>query len=407
MKRPALSPLLIIFLTVFIDMVGFGIVIPILPLYSETLHATPFELGMVLASFSLMQLIFTPILGRLSDRVGRKPVLTVCLFGTALGFLILGFAHTLWLLLLGRIIDGITGGNISTAQAYIADVTPPEKRSKSMGLIGAAFGLGFMFGPAIGGLLGQFSLEAPFFFAAGISALNAFALTFFLPESLPAEKRVSAKEHTSMMETLSRIKDTPLFPLMLCTLTSMISFSGVTALFTLFTEHRFGWHAEENGWLFAYIGLLGVIVQGGLIGRLVPRVGERSLILVGLSLLIVSIFLFPIDLGDSTLLVWIGCTGLSIGNGFLAPVLSGWTSRSTDPRSQGVVMGVMQGTSSLGRLLGPFLGGLFLQLETQHPGIPYGTSLFVFGGVMMIVAFLVALNLRSVSSPVVLLEQQA
>src|SRR5258707_9265512 len=186
MKR---SPLIVIFTTVFIDLVGFGIVIPVLPFYVEgtKFHASTRMVGFLFATYSIMQLIFTPILGRLSDKYGRRPVLFLSLLGTSLGFFILGFANTLWILFAGRLIDGITGGNISTAQAYIADITTPENRAKGMGLIGAAFGLGFIFGPAIGGILSQWGIAVPFFFAAGLCFANALLLYFTLPETVTAD----------------------------------------------------------------------------------------------------------------------------------------------------------------------------------------------------------------------------
>src|SRR5437879_8312365 len=193
MKR---SPLLVIFITIFIDLVGFGIVIPVLPFYAEgtKFGATPREVGFLFASYSIMQLIFAPVMGRLSDKYGRRPVLLVSILGTCLGFMILGFATTLWMLFLGRILDGITGGNISTAQAYIADVTTKEDRAKGMGLLGAAFGLGFIFGPAIGGILSRWGVEVPFLFAACLCFANAVLLYFTLPETVTPDHpaRVSA-----------------------------------------------------------------------------------------------------------------------------------------------------------------------------------------------------------------------
>ena len=179
------KPLIIIFITVFIDLIGFGMVIPILPFFAETepFNATPFEIGMLLASYSVMQFIFSPILGRLSDKYGRRPVLFLSLIGSAIGYLVIGFGFALWIVFLGRLIGGITGGNISTAQAYIADVTTRENRAKGMGLFGAAFGLGFIFGPAIAGILSKYGIHVPFLFAAGLSFANAIALYFFLPET--------------------------------------------------------------------------------------------------------------------------------------------------------------------------------------------------------------------------------
>src|SRR5438094_490803 len=207
MKR---SPLLVIFITVFIDLVGFGIVIPVLPFFAEgtKFGATPREVGLLFASYSVMQLIFAPVLGRLSDKYGRRPVLLISLIGTSLGFLILGFATTLWMLFLGRIIDGISGGNISTAQAYIADVTSKENRAKGMGLFGAAFGLGFILGPAIAGILSKYGIQIPFYFAAVLSLANAAALYFILPESLKASVRTALPERKNrILEILESLKD--------------------------------------------------------------------------------------------------------------------------------------------------------------------------------------------------------
>src|ERR687883_763697 len=203
------SPLLVIFITVFIDLVGFGIVIPVLPFYVEGGNfpgATTRMVGLLFASYSVMQLIFTPILGRLSDKYGRRPILLLSLLGTSLGFFILGFATTLWMLFVGRIIDGITGGNISTAQAYIADVTTKENRAKGMGLIGAAFGLGFTFGPAIGRVLSRWGISVPFVFAGAMALANAVLLYFTLPETItrehPARTRTATGRWTQLLRAL-------------------------------------------------------------------------------------------------------------------------------------------------------------------------------------------------------------
>src|ERR687897_2764854 len=204
------SPLIVIFTTVFIDLVGFGIVIPVLPYYAEgtVFNATPRTVGFLIASYSVMQLIFSPVLGRLSDKHGRRPVLLYSIIGTGIGFLVLGFASTLWMLFLGRILDGISGGNISTAQAYIADITTKEDRAKGMGLIGAAFGLGFIFGPAIGGILSRWGIHVPFFFAAGLSFANATLLYFVLPETVgpghPARASAAAGRWSQLAAALRR-----------------------------------------------------------------------------------------------------------------------------------------------------------------------------------------------------------
>jgi DHA1 family tetracycline resistance protein-like MFS transporter len=208
MKR---SPLIVIFTTVFIDLVGFGIVIPVLPFYAEgtIFNATPRTVGFLFASYSIMQLIFSPILGRLSDKYGRRPVLLISIIGTGIGFLILGFAQTLFMLFVGRILDGITGGNISTAQAYIADITTKENRAKGMGLVGAAFGLGFIFGPAIGGILSRWGTHVPFFFAGGLCFANAILLYFTLPQTVTKDHpaRQSAAGGRTLGQLLQSLKE--------------------------------------------------------------------------------------------------------------------------------------------------------------------------------------------------------
>src|SRR5881394_4460336 len=239
MKR---SPLLVIFITVFIDLIGFGIVIPVLPYYAEGTRfgATPREVGLLFASYSVLQLIFAPVLGRLSDKHGRRPVLLVSLLGTALGFLILGFATTLWMLFAGRIIDGVSGGNISTAQAYIADITTKENRAKGMGLIGAAFGLGFIFGPAIGGILSRWGIHVPFFFAAALCFANAALLYFTLPETVtanhPAKNLAGSRSFRQLFRSLRQPR---LAFVLIIYFLFVVAFSIMTTSFSLYTMFRF------------------------------------------------------------------------------------------------------------------------------------------------------------------------
>ena len=234
MKR---SPLLVIFITVFIDLIGFGIVIPVLPFYAEgtSFGASPREVGLLFASYSIMQLVFAPVLGRLSDKYGRRPILLISLIGTSVGFLILGFATTLWMLFLGRIIDGISGGNISTAQAYIADVTTKENRAKGMGLIGAAFGLGFVFGPAIGGILSRWGINVPFLFAGGLAFANAILLYFTLPETITPDHpaRASAASGRGWGQLVTALKNSRLAMVLTIYFLSIVAFSIMTAAFGL------------------------------------------------------------------------------------------------------------------------------------------------------------------------------
>jgi DHA1 family tetracycline resistance protein-like MFS transporter len=362
MKR---SPLLVIFITVFIDLVGFGIVIPVLPYYVEgtKFDATPRTVGILFASYSVMQLIFSPILGRLSDRYGRRPVLFLSLLGTSLGFFIIGFATTLWMLFLGRIIDGITGGNISTAQAYIADISTPENRAKSMGLIGAAFGLGFTFGPAIGGVLSQWGIGVPFFFAGGLALANAVLLYFTLPETVTPDHpaRASAAAEGRWSQLAQAVRQPRLAYVLAIYFLFVVAFSIMTTAFALFTMYRFGYDAAHNGYLFMYVGIIGAIIQGGLIGRLVKTFGELPLVLAGALMFALSLFAIPLT-GPQTglsLLLLVGGT-FAVGNALATPSLQTLASRSAGRGEQGGVLGVTQSVASLARTIGPTLAALLI-----------------------------------------------
>ncbi len=368
------SPLLVLFLTVFIDMVGFGIIIPVLPLYAEGFHASPVAIGWLTGIYSGMQIIFTPVLGKLSDRFGRRPVLMLSLAGTALGFVLMGLAHSLLLLFVARIISGITGGNISIPQAYIADVTTPETRSKWMGMIGAAFGLGFTFGPMLGGVMSRVSYSAPFFVAALLAAGNVILLYFILPESLPKEHRAKAHEDASLFEVF-RHGTGWLFGTVVATYFFLVAgFTIMTTFFALFTERRFGYDAHANGYLFGFIGIVTVIVQGGLIGRLVRIFGERALARAGLFVTALSLALLPVCSNLTWLLV--ACLGLSLGSGFASPPLNGLASQLVDQSWQGRALGVLQSAGSTARLLGPLLGGWLLMFDLHKPLSQYGRTPF-------------------------------
>lgn len=358
------SPLLVIFITVFIDLIGFGIVIPVLPFYVEgtRFNATPRSVGLLFASYSIMQLIFTPILGRLSDKYGRRPVLFLSLLGTGVGFLILGFATTLWMLFAGRIIDGITGGNISTAQAYIADVTTPENRAKGMGVIGAAFGLGFIFGPAIGGILSRWGINIPFLFAAGLAFSNAILLYFTLPETVTPDHPARTSAAVGRWSQLAQaLKQQRLAFVLLIYFLFIVAFSIMTTSFALFTMYRFGYDAHDTGWLFVFVGVVGAIVQGGLIGRLVKHFGEMPLVIAGALLFAASLFSIPLTgphTGLATLLL-VGGT-FALGNGLSTPTLMGLASKSVGRGEQGGVLGVTQSVASLARTVGPLVSSALI-----------------------------------------------
>ena len=339
-----------------------------------------------------MQIIFTPILGRLSDRFGRRPVLMLSLAGTALGFVLMGLAHSLALLFVARIIAGITGGNISIPQAYIADVTTPETRSKWMGMIGAAFGLGFTFGPMIGGIMSRISYSAPFFFAAALSVANVVLLYFILPESLPKEHRAQPHEEASTIEVF-RHGSGWMFGIVVATYFFLIvGFTVMTTLFALFTERRFGYDAHANGYLFGFIGIITVIIQGGLIGRLVKMFGETSLARAGLLITSVSLAFMP-WCGNLTSLLVV-CLGLSLGSGFASPPLSGLASQMIDRSWQGRALGVMQSAGSTARLLGPLLGGSLLMFDLHKPLSHYGESPFYAAAFLCLIGAVLAFCLR-------------
>jgi multidrug resistance protein len=402
MKR---SPLLVIFVTVFIDLIGFGIVIPVLPFYVEgtKFNASPSTVGLLFASYSVMQLLFTPILGRMSDRYGRRPILLVSLLGTGVGFLILGTATTLWMLFAGRIIDGISGGNISTAQAYIADVTTPEERAKGMGLIGAAFGLGFIFGPAIGGILSRWGTSVPFLFASGLAFSNAALLYFTLPETVTPDHpaRESAAGANRWAQLGRALKQSRLALILVIYFLFVTAFSIMTTTFGLFTMYRFGYDAHDTGWLFVFVGVIGATIQGGLMGRLVKRFGEMPLVVAGALLFSASLFFIPLtgpQTGLATLLL-VGAT-FAIGNGLATPALTGLASKSAGRGEQGGVLGVTQSVASLSRTVGPLIAASLISSAVAtmgHDQKPHNMSdhslrvTFWSASVIMFAAFLLAI----------------
>jgi MFS transporter, DHA1 family, tetracycline resistance protein len=385
------SPLVIIFITVFIDLIGFGIVIPVLPLYAKNFQASDAVIGLLLASYSGMQFFFSPILGRLSDRYGRRPILMFSILGTSVGFLVMGLANTLWLLFVARIIDGATGGNISTAQAYIADVTPPEKRSSGMGLIGAAFGLGFIFGPAIGGLLSQISLAAPFLFASGLAAANAVALFFLLPESLGSEHRAKTGVRAPIADVFREAGSWQLAAVMATYFFGTVAFALLTATYPLFTEGRFNMDTAHNGYIFAYLGVIGATIQGGLIGRLSKAVGDKTLAVIGTMILAVSMFALPSSMTVVALIV--ASTGIAIGNSLVTPTLYAMASKSVSASWQGRTIGVVQSAASLARIIGPVLGGALLG-TTSASSAHFGRTPYWTAAAIMLVAFALATTLR-------------
>ena len=387
-------PLTLIFLTLFLDLLGVGILIPITPYLVRHFRSDALTIGLLVLVFSAAQFIMTPVLGALSDRYGRRPILLVSLFGTAIGHFMFGLAPSLGFMFAARILDGITGGNISAAQAYIADITPPEDRAKSFGLIGAAFGLGFMMGPAIGGLLSTISLQAPAFAAGTLALLTTVLSYFFLPESLPPERRTKTPLAWSVLNPFRAIGGTLAranmrLPL-LAGFAINFAYSGLQSHFAIYTLTRFGLNERENSWLLTYLGVMITIIQGGLIRRLMPIFGESKLVRGGLIL--GTLGFLALIFAPTSGYVYGALTLLSMGSGLAAPALQGLVSQRATGSEQGVVMGVTQSLGSLSRILGPLAAGL--TFDAFAPTAPYWTGAF-----MMIIALSLVLSFPKPPTP--------
>lgn len=390
------KPIAIIFVTILIDLIGFGIMIPVLPYYVKLpeFQASPFEIGMLFAVYSLMQFIFSPILGGLSDKYGRRPVLFFSLLGTCAAALITGLSTTLWMVFIGRMLDGVTGGNISTAQAYIADVTTKENRAKGMGLVGAGFGLGFILGPIIGGFLSQFGTHVPFFFVSGLALTNAISLYFFLPES----RKFNGNNNDSarigrITELLSSFQNSRFGITVLLYFLIVVAFSIMTTSFAQYTMFRFNYDAQQNGYLFGYIGILAVVLQGGLFSRLVKAFGESWLIVIGCFLLAASLFAVPyvgpVFGGLTALLIGIAC--FSVGNSLSSPALTSVASKESAEEAQGQALGTLQSAASLARAIGPAIAA-FLLNDAITKNVTDVTLFRTFwtASAIMLVTFLIA-----------------
>ena len=397
------KPLILIFITVFIDLIGFGIVLPSLPYYveGEAFQANAFQIGMLFASYSLMQFIFSPVLGSLSDRFGRRPILFLSMLGAGVGYLFIGFATALWMVFLGRIISGITGGSIGTAQAYIADVTTRENRAKGMGLFGATFGLGFIFGPAIGGILSRYGIHIPFLFAAALSFANAVLLYFILPETVKKDSFDAGKiRKNRLAELFESLQESRFATLTAVYFFLVTAFSIMTYAFVLYTMRRFDYTAEQNGYIFAFIGLLAVIFQGGLFGRLADKFGERFLMIVGCLMMTASLFLIPFIAPDAgglaALLANVGL--MAIGNSMAAPAVTSLASKVSNENEQGKSLGVIQSGASLARAIGPAVGGVLLNNALNEIDNFTIRRTFWTASVLMIIAALIAVYFAKIFS---------
>jgi MFS transporter, DHA1 family, tetracycline resistance protein len=360
------NPLVVIFLTVFIDLVGFGIIIPLSPYLARDFGASPFEVGLLMAVYSAMQFLFSPFWGGLSDRFGRRPVLLVSIAGTALAHLLFYLAHDLWILFLARTLAGVFGANISTAMAYIADVTTARERSKNMGLIGAAFGLGFVLGPAIAGLLSRFGESFPALVAALLSLANFTMACFVLEESLGVENRRLRDKVSRLKNIVAKARRPVVGSLLFAQFATVLAMANMEASLFLYMQDRFGWGVEKSSYGFAYVGICMAITQGFLVRRFLPIYGERRLLVAGFVFFMAGM-LFT-GLSPWIWLLAVAMTALALGNGFINPSVSGSISLLTPAHEQGEVLGVNQSLAALGRIFGPLMGGYaYMHLTHSFP----------------------------------------
>ena len=362
------SPLLPIFLIVAVDVLGLTIMIPLLPFYAEKLGASPFTVGWLIGVYALCQLVSGPLLGRLSDHMGRKPLLLVSQLGTFIGFMITAFAPNLWILFLARAIDGSTAGNLSLAQAYISDVTEPKDRAKSFGVIGIAFGMGFMIGPAISGFLARYDYRDPIFAAAALSATSILTTFLLLPSTKPLAGGAAGPggRRLSVLDWSAYARFFRL-PLLAARLWEFLCFAFSFAMFTgglpLFAERRLTWHGipfgpVQLGYIWAFAGFLGIFLQGPALGRLVQRFGERALNRVG----------FAGYVGGYAILAWchsipvlIAATVVTAIGTLVRPTLTSLITQAAPPEQQGVVLGLTQSLTSVAQITAPPLGGYLIE----------------------------------------------
>jgi multidrug resistance protein len=358
------NPLIPVFLIVAVDVLGLTIVIPLLPFFAERFGASPFVVGLLVSAYAVCQLISGPILGQLSDRFGRRPVLIASQIGTFIGFIILARASALWVVFLSRFIDGSTAGNLSVAQAYIADVTPAENRAKSFGIIGIAFGLGFLVGPAVSGYLSHFGFEYPIYAAAGLSFLSILGTVFLLKEP-PTHVSVAEERKLGLFEFGAYGKDfrNPRIGATLVQLSVyFLGFAIFLAGFAMFAERRFTidglpFGPREVGYVFAFSGTIGIFVQGGLVGRMVKRFGEEKTVVFGFASALVGYVILAFAQTIPGLLL---SAAFSSFGGLLRPALTALVSKQAGPREQGRMMGLVQGLNSMSSIVGPIIAGLLI-----------------------------------------------
>ena len=373
--------------TVFIDLVGFAIVLPLLPSYGSKYGGSDFAIGVLVASYSLVQLLLAPWWGRMSDRIGRRPVILIGLLGSAFSYLLFAWANTFMILLLSRVIAGATGATVNVAQASLADGSPPQRRSQVMGLIGASFGLAFIVGPALAGITSRLGDAAPGYMAAALTGANWLLALALFPET-----RIN-RAVTEQTRALDWRRLTMPFGVILF---ETLAFTVMYAFFTLFAERVLGYGREEIAYLFVYIGLITAVVQGGVVGWLVPRLGEIRLMVLGSLSLAIGLGSLPLTVGESpTWLIPALLTSLffvAVGTGLVTPTVTGFVSRVTDPRDQGRALGLLQSTASTARILGPVTFGLV-------SGLGGVRAPFMIASLMALIALVLALRAERLVVP--------
>lgn len=377
------ASLSVIFITVFIDLLGFGILIPLLPTFgSRQLQISDLAIGISVAVYSLMQFLFNPIVGRLSDRYGRRPIILISLSFTVLSYLLFSIADSFFLLLLSRILAGLGGANIGAAQAYIADITPPQERAKGMGLIGAAFGLGFVFGPFLGGILSKFGYSVAGLGAAGFSFLALIYAFFYLPESNTERKATKINLKLFEFSYAKKILTHPEIGILIIYYFIVVfSMANIFGTLSLLGYKVFHFTDQQNGYIFGIMGIIGAVIQGGFIQKLSKKFSERGVLMIGSFFMMIGLALLPFEKNFFEVAVVISLYG--IGSGILQPVVVSMVSKYAPENEQGAVLGLNQSIGSFARVLGPIWGGFaFDYLGFQFP--------FLTGAGFTFISFLIA-----------------
>jgi MFS family permease len=370
--------------TIFLDVLGIGILAPVIPYLLQPYDKSALIVGTLIMSFSIAQFFASPILGALSDRYGRRPVLLLSIFGSGVAYLAFGFATALWVFFAARIVDGLTGGNISTAQAYITDITPPKDRSKNFGLIGALFGAGFVIGPALGGLLSYISLQAPAFAAGGLSLLACLFGFFMIPETLPPERRAKKLSIHELFNPLAQLwryaKNRAIMPIFIARFMLMFAMMTMRSNFLVYARDHLGLGPHQVGYFYAFLGFLIVMVQGGVVRRLAPKWGDKLMTLVGFISMIIGfsgMAFEPNVYGVAFCMLFIGC-----GHGLSFPTLTSMASQAVGDHEQGGVLGAQQSVNSLAMIIAPFIAGL--AFDHISMGAPY----LIAAGLLLIAVYI-------------------